>query len=102
MKVLEIKKIEGAPWLRATITIELYGNCVVRGFSVIERDGRLMVQFPEVRWIRDGWIYKQELLKLKPDLRKMIKTEILAAWEAFQIQEKGVQKDEGIRAAEVQ
>jgi hypothetical protein len=95
MKVISIKKIEGAPWLRATVIIELYGNCEVRGFSIIEeRDGKLKVLFPEVRWIRQGMIHKQELLKLKPDLRKMIKTEILAAWDAFQIQVKGELKDE--------
>lgn len=89
MKVFEIRKVKGAPYLRATIAIELYGNCEVRGFSIIERDGKLKVLFPEVRWIRQGWIYKKELLKLKPDLRKMITEEILAAWSKLSTEPNG-------------
>ena len=91
MKIIEIKKVNGAPCLRATVIIELYGNCIIRGFSIIEHDGKLKILFPEVRWIRQGQIYKQDLLKLKPDLRKMITTEIIAAWGLLQNQEKGEQ-----------
>jgi len=85
MKIIEIRKVEDHTHLKAVATISLYDKVEITGFSVIRQDnGTMSVGLPQVKWVRDGKIYKKTLLKIPNDLRKLIKTEVLAAWKSLE------------------
>jgi DNA-binding cell septation regulator SpoVG len=82
MEVLNIRKVGGHKHLLGIATISLYGKVEITGFAILRQDNGMMTTgWPQVSWIRDGKVYQQLLLKLPTDLKKLIRQEILKAWE---------------------